>query len=84
MFALALEQAGAYIETSGCTMPHYLDLFEQRQRELLQRGELSTEYPDTVATTWSISFQNVEREIRQPPSCCGCAPSSRRMTFRSR
>lgn len=59
---LALEQAGAYIETSGCTMPHYLELFEKRQGELLKRGKPSTEYPDTVATTWSISFQNVESE----------------------
>ena len=59
---LALEQASAYIETSGSTMARYLDLFEKRQRDLLQRGELSTEYPDTVATTWSISFQNVERD----------------------
>jgi tetratricopeptide (TPR) repeat protein len=59
---LALEQAGAYIETSGCTMAHYLDLFEKRQYELLQRGKPSTEYPDTVATTWSLSFQNVEGE----------------------
>lgn len=59
---LALEQAGAYIETSGCTMLHYMELFEKRQRELLERGELSTEYPNTVATTWSISFRNVETE----------------------
>ena len=59
---LALEQAGAYIETSGCTMQHYLELFEKRQGELLQRGNLSTDYPDTVATTWSISLQNVERK----------------------
>ena len=59
---LALEQASAFIETSGRPMAHYLDLFEKRQSELLERGELSTEYPDTVATTWSISFQNVERE----------------------
>jgi len=57
---LALEQAGAYIEASKCTMLHYVELFEQRQRDLLQRGELSTEYPDTVAMTWSISFQKVE------------------------
>ena len=28
---LALEQASAYIETSGCTMARYLDLFEKRQ-----------------------------------------------------
>jgi Tfp pilus assembly protein PilF len=57
---LALEQASAYMETSGCAMPRYLKLFEERQREMLQRGNLSTAYPDTVATTWSLSFQNVE------------------------
>ncbi len=58
---LALEQASAFIETSGRALKHYLELFENRQRELMERGELSTEYPDTVATTWSISFQSVER-----------------------
>jgi tetratricopeptide (TPR) repeat protein len=29
---------------------------------MLQRGRPSTEYPDTIATTWSLSFQNVEHE----------------------
>ena len=59
---LALEQASAYIETSGCTMAQYLDLFEKRQPELLARGKPSTEYPDTVAKTWDISFQKVKEE----------------------
>jgi Tfp pilus assembly protein PilF len=59
---LALEQAGAFIETSGGTMTHYLELFEKRQRDLMQRGKPSTDYPDTIATTWSLSFQKVERE----------------------
>jgi tetratricopeptide (TPR) repeat protein len=59
---LALEQASAYMETSGCAMPRYLKLFEERQRDMLRRGELSTAYPDTVATTWSLSFQNVGGE----------------------
>lgn len=51
---LALEQAGAYIEASGCTMQHYLELFETRQREMIARGRPSTDYPDTVATTWHL------------------------------
>ena len=54
---LALEQASAYIETSGRTLASYLELFEKRQSELLKRGELSTEYPDTVATTWRSRFR---------------------------
>src|SRR5205085_3479919 len=59
---LALEQASAYMETSGSTMSHYLRLFKERQRDILQRGKPSTAYPNTVATTWSLSFQNVERD----------------------
>jgi tetratricopeptide (TPR) repeat protein len=59
---LALEQAGAYIEACGCTLAHYLDLFEKRQYDLMQEGEPSTEYPTTVATTWNLSFQSVEAE----------------------
>jgi tetratricopeptide (TPR) repeat protein len=63
---LALEQASAFIEMRGSSLAYYLDLFEKRQRELMERGELSAEYPATVATTWSISFQNVERD--NPPA----------------
>jgi tetratricopeptide (TPR) repeat protein len=56
---LALEQAGAYIEATGCTLSHYLNLFNEKQKELLQRGKPSN-YEDTVATTWNLSFQQVE------------------------
>ena len=59
---LALEQAAAYIEASGLTMSNYLELFNKNQRELFQSGKPSTEYPDTIATTWRLSFQNVERD----------------------
>ncbi|HJQ22932.1 MAG TPA: FxSxx-COOH system tetratricopeptide repeat protein [Blastocatellia bacterium] len=59
---LALEQASAYMDTSGCAMSRYLKLFKERQGEMLHRGKPSTEYPDTVETTWSLSFQNVERD----------------------
>ena len=35
--------------------------FDPRRKELLaQRGALATDYPNSVATTWSISFQKVE------------------------
>jgi tetratricopeptide (TPR) repeat protein len=57
---LALEQAGAYIEACGCSIVHYLDLFRYRHEEMLRRGKSSQEYPDTVATTWDLSFQKVK------------------------
>ncbi len=58
---LALEQAGAFIEECGETITNYLSLFTTRQRELLQKGQPSPDYPATVATTWEISFQEVEK-----------------------
>ncbi len=56
---LALEQAGAYIEATGRPLADYLHLFRQHQREMLQRGQPSTDYPATVATTWELSFQQM-------------------------
>jgi tetratricopeptide (TPR) repeat protein len=58
---LALEQAGAYMEESGRSVSDYLELFQTRQREILKRGAPSTDYPDTVATTWELSFQEVQK-----------------------
>jgi tetratricopeptide (TPR) repeat protein len=57
---LALEQAGAYIEACGCSISQYLEMFRSRHEEMLKRGKPSREYPDTVATTWELSFQKVQ------------------------
>ncbi len=45
---LALEQAVAYMESTGRGISQYLRLFRRRRAELLSRGE--------VATTWSLAF----------------------------
>ena len=45
---LALEQAAAYMESTGRGIGQYLGLFRRRRAELLGRGE--------VATTWSLAF----------------------------
>ncbi|MDO9533495.1 MAG: FxSxx-COOH system tetratricopeptide repeat protein, partial [Deltaproteobacteria bacterium] len=57
---LALEQAGAYIEACGCSISDYLAMCRSRHEELLRRGKPSQDYPDTVATTWELSFQKVK------------------------
>jgi tetratricopeptide (TPR) repeat protein len=59
---LALAQAAAYIGETGMPIAEYVDLFRQRRRDLLQRGDLSPAYPHTVATTWELSFRQVEAE----------------------
>jgi len=61
-FPLALDQAGAYIEETGCGFRGYLKVYQDHRKELLaKRGEQATNYPDSVATTWSLSFQKVKQ-----------------------
>jgi tetratricopeptide (TPR) repeat protein/transcriptional regulator with XRE-family HTH domain len=60
---LALEQAGAYIEETGCGLPGYRERYREQHAELLKRrGSLSDpEYPWTVATTWTLSFARLKQ-----------------------
>ncbi len=59
---LALDQAGAYIEETACGLQGYWQLYQTQGAQLLkERGGLVTDHPDPVATTWSLSFQNVEQ-----------------------
>jgi len=61
-FPLALDQAGAYLEETQCSFKDYLDLYRtHRQKLLAQRGEQMTDYPNSVATTWLLSFQKVQQ-----------------------
>ena len=61
-FPLALDQAGAYIEETGCSVSTYLQLYQDHRQALLaRRGAQTAGYPDSVATTWALSFQKIER-----------------------
>ncbi len=59
---LALDQAGAYLEETRCSLQHYLDLYKSHRAELLHhRGGLALDHPDSVPTTWSLSFASIEQ-----------------------
>ena len=59
---LALDQAGAYLEETGCDLSGYLNLYRIHRQDLLQRrGKLPIDHPEPVTTTWSLSFQQVEQ-----------------------
>lgn len=61
-FPLALDQAGAYIEETGCSFGDYLRLYERHRAQLLaRRGMQAANYPASVATTWDLSFQKIEQ-----------------------
>jgi tetratricopeptide (TPR) repeat protein/transcriptional regulator with XRE-family HTH domain len=60
---LAIVQAGAYIEETGCSLEAYLSLYAAHRKDLLARpSRLLLDYPKTVATTWAISFEQVKQE----------------------
>jgi tetratricopeptide (TPR) repeat protein len=61
---LALEQAAAYIELNS-DLSSYAQLLQSRLGELMQEGQ-PPDYPFTVASTWNLSFQQIERD--QPAS----------------
>lgn len=59
---LALDQAGAYIEETACSLLAYLQAYQHRQTDLLKRrGASSMYHSDPVAATWSLSFEQVEQ-----------------------
>src|SRR5579864_1500598 len=59
---LALDQVGAYLEEIDCSLADYLALYQQRRTALLKRQSMvSTDYPHTVASTWSLSFEQAEQ-----------------------
>jgi nucleoside phosphorylase/tetratricopeptide (TPR) repeat protein len=57
---LALDQAGAYIEETQCSLLHYIQQYETHRKELLARRGKSKDYPMSVTTTWSLSFQKIK------------------------
>lgn len=59
---LALDQAAAYIEETGCGLRGYLERYQQRRLTLLRRrGGSLPEHPESVVATWSLSFEKIER-----------------------
>jgi hypothetical protein len=58
---LALEQAGAYIEETNCSIAHYATLFAKSSQKLMTSAP-GADYLETVAKTWKIAFEQVKKE----------------------
>jgi tetratricopeptide (TPR) repeat protein len=59
---LALDQAGAYIKETPCLLSDYVSLYRTRRGDILpKRGSFDQDYPASVATTWSLSFEKVSQ-----------------------
>ncbi|HLZ58248.1 MAG TPA: helix-turn-helix domain-containing protein [Ktedonosporobacter sp.] len=60
---LALDQAGAYLEETGCGLSDYLRRYEGQRTQLLRRrGTPAGGHPHSVASTFGLSCERVERE----------------------
>ena len=57
---LALDQAGAYLEATGMDLTTYHQIYQKQQLVLLaERRSLVQDHPESVATTWALSFERV-------------------------
>ncbi|TMC22767.1 MAG: TIR domain-containing protein, partial [Chloroflexi bacterium] len=60
---LALDQAGAYLDATGMSLSQYQEVYQQQRQALPgERRARVPDHPDPVATTWSLSFQRVEKQ----------------------
>ncbi len=60
---LALDQAGAYIEETGCSLSAYLQRYKRRRAHLLdRRGLRGGNHPHSVATTFRLASEQMEQE----------------------
>ncbi|QBD82882.1 tetratricopeptide repeat protein [Ktedonosporobacter rubrisoli] len=72
---LALDQAGAYIDETGCSLMDYQQCYEKRRKQLLsQRGTPTGDHPRSVVATLLLAFRRIRQ--RSPVAfdflCC-CA-----------
>ncbi|HNC61997.1 MAG TPA: FxSxx-COOH system tetratricopeptide repeat protein [Rhodocyclaceae bacterium] len=80
---LALDQAGSYIEETGCTLAEYVGLWcEHRIRLLAERGEAGLREGVSLIDAWSLSLAELQRAnpnaaalLRLLSFChCDCLP----------
>jgi hypothetical protein len=85
---LALEQAAAYMGTTGRDIRDYLRLFRDWGPELMARGDLIG-YDKRVTTTWALAFAEVGRSgpasgLLRLVACCAAENIPLRLLLRPR
>src|SRR5262249_10303396 len=59
---LALDQAGAYIEETGCNLSNYLGLYQAGRIKLLsKRGFFDFDHPASVTDTFTYSLEKIKK-----------------------
>ncbi|KAF8987550.1 P-loop containing nucleoside triphosphate hydrolase protein [Cyathus striatus] len=59
---LAIDQAGAYINTGQCNIDEYISVYDKNRLRLMTNKKFkgASKYNKTVYGTWEISFQKIE------------------------
>jgi len=56
---LALDQAGAYIQRTGCGLSRYFAVYQKEHEKLLHYPGTTVGYPHSIASTWSLNVEKV-------------------------
>ncbi len=59
---LALDQAGAYIDSSQCGLADYVRLLQSSQLRLLDERDTYADHPLSVMKTFALAFERLERD----------------------
>src|SRR5579875_3001437 len=59
---LALEQAGAFIDTTRCSLSDYWRLFQSSRIRLLDRQDTASGHPLSASKTFALAFERVEQQ----------------------
>ncbi len=60
---LALDQAAAYIKENDGNINTYLELFREKRIELLKEVSTLEAYQETVATTWLVAMEKIQKTL---------------------
>src|SRR6266850_2420025 len=65
---LAIDQAGAYVQSCGCSLDNYLELFLRCRERLMSESSFkgASNYGYSTYGTWEISMQEIEQKALNP------------------
>jgi transcriptional regulator with XRE-family HTH domain/tetratricopeptide (TPR) repeat protein len=70
---LAIDQAGAYIEETGCALSDYLQLYQAKRPVLLkERGVHDSDHPASVSATVSLAIAKIKKKKRAAAELLQC------------
>jgi tetratricopeptide (TPR) repeat protein len=77
---LALDQAGAYIEETHCSLADFLHLFQSHPMEILHERGMHAQHPFSVVRTFTLAFEHLKQKNALAAElltlCCFLAPDT--------